>query len=302
VACYHPITGYKSDTGTVKFHEYANSRPINLPCGRCIGCRIKRSKDWALRIVHEASLHPDNCFITLTYSSDHLPPDCGLRKKDFQNFMKALRREYLNKKIRYFHCGEYGDKNNRPHYHAILFNHNFDDWTYLFDSPKGSKIYTSPKLESIWKKGFVTIGEVTYESAAYVARYVLKKINGPMAEMIDDTTGLKKYERINGFTGELVQVIPEYCTMSRRPGIAHGWIDKFTRDMYPKDFTCIRGVQHSSNRYYDSYIKNIDPDMYDNIKQGRKIKGLENKDNSKERLEAREKVAKAKNKLTTRDI
>ena len=203
--------------GLIQFHDDGSGRSLELPCGQCIGCRLERSRQWAMRCVHEASMHDDNCFITLTYNPENLPPDCGLIKSDFQKFMKRYRRAFPGKEIRFYHCGEYGDANNRPHYHAVIFGHNFDDWMYLFDSPSGEPIYTSPTLERIWGHGFVTVGSVTFESAAYVARYVMKKINGPLKEKIDEKTDLKHYERVNAFTGEIIEVMPEYSTMSRRP-------------------------------------------------------------------------------------
>lgn len=295
MACFHPLQAYKTPGGLILFHDKGEGRPIELPCGQCIGCRLERSRQWAMRMVHEASLHDDNCFITLTYNPENLPPDGGLIKRDFKNFMKRLRKQYSHKRIKFYHCGEYGDKNNRPHYHAILFGHNFDDWVYLFDSPGGEHIYTSPKLEKIWQYGFVTIGTVTFESAGYVARYCMKKINGKQADKINEETGLKHYERINSFTGEVIEVLPEYATMSRGGrygrGIAHDWISRYSRDVYPKDFTTIRGARMRPSRYYDKYIEEIDPCLYDDIKAGRELKMLEMADENTElRLEAREKV------------
>lgn len=255
-----------------------------------------------MRCVHEASLHEDNCFITLTYSPEYLPPDGSLRKKDFQLFIKNLRKKIAPKKVRYYHCGEYGDNTNRPHYHAILFGINFNDWVYLFDSPSGSPIYTSPTLEKIWKKGFVTIGTVTFESAAYIARYCMKKINGRLADKIDDKTGLKPYERYNDYTGEITEVLPEYSTMSRRPGIGRNWISRYTTDCYPKDFTTIRGKRCKPPKAYDRYLREIDPELYDDIKAGRQLAGYLSEDNSESRLSQRERVKEAQNKQLKRNL
>lgn len=276
---------------------------MELPCGQCIGCRLERSRQWAMRCVHEASMHENNCFITLTYNPENCPPDGGLIKRDFQLFMKRLRRSQPGKKIRFYHCGEYGDRNNRPHYHAIIFGHNFDDWVYLFDSPSGEPIFTSPTLESIWGLGFVTVGTVTFESAGYVARYCMKKVNGKMAEHIDEKTDLRHYERINAFTGEIHQVLPEYSTMSRRPGIGHDWISRYTIDCYPKDFTTIRGVRMRPPKYYDRYLESIDPDMYDDIKSGRELSMMNMADeNTVLRLSSREIVKEAQFKQLKRSL
>lgn len=310
MACYKPLQAYREPDGDIVFHD-KGGQPMELPCGRCIGCRLMRSQHWATRIVHEASLHEDNCFITLTYNPENLPPDGGLIKSDFQKFMKRLRKVYSHKKIRFYHCGEYGDKNNRPHYHAILFGHNFNDWTYLFDSPQGEEIYTSPTLERIWSHGFVTIGTVTRESAGYVARYCVKKINGPQADKVDEKTGLKHYERINSFTGEIIEVIPEYSTMSRGGrgsdgnnlrGIGYTWLNRYKSDVYPKDFTTIRGVRVAPPKTYDMYLKELDPFMYDDIKAGRMLSMSQSEENSELRLRQREKVKEAQNKQLIRSL
>ncbi len=294
MTCFHPLQAYRLDSGDIVFHDRDGGYSLKLNCGQCIGCRLEHSRQWAMRIVHEASMHEDNCFITLTYNPENLPPDGGLRLKHYQKFMKRLRKKYPHKKIRFYHCGEYGDNTNRPHYHAIIFGHNFDDWIYLFDSPAGEHIYTSPTLENIWGLGFVTIGTVSFESAGYVARYCMKKLNGKLKDQIDEQTGLKPYERINSFTGEIHEVLPEYSTMSRRPGIGHNWIAEYTNDCYPKDFTTIRGLRVRPAKYYDRYIKGIDPHLYDDIKAQREL-SMSNlwEENTELRLQQREKVKEA---------
>ena len=308
MACFKPLTAFQSTDGEIFFNDTGKHRPIELPCGQCIGCRLERSRQWAMRCVHEAQLHEDNnCFITLTYDPQNLPPDCGLIKSDFQKFMKRLRKHFPEKKIKYYMCGEYGDQSSRPHYHSILFNHNFDDWMYLFDSPSGEPIYTSPILEKIWGLGFVTIGTVTFQSSGYVARYCMKKITGDLAEKINEKTGLKHYERINSFTGEISEVMPEYATMSRGGrngrGLAYDWIRTYIGDVYPKDFTTIRGLRMCPPRYYDRYYESIEPDLYDDIKEGRKIKMNQMADENTElRLAARLEVKQAQFKQLKRSL
>jgi hypothetical protein len=311
--CVKPIQAYQHvDGGALVFGaEPKNHRSLEIACGQCIGCRLTKSRHWATRIVHEAQCHEENVFITLTYNPENLPPDCGLRKKDFQDFMKRLRKAFPNNKIRFYHCGEYGDNTNRPHYHAILHGINFSDWYYLFDSPSGQPIYTSPTLEKIWSKGFVTIGEVTFESAAYVARYVVKKITGKGQDKIDENTGLKPYERINSFTGEITPVLPEYSTMSRGGttgngtnlrGIGYQWFRQFNSDVYPKDFTTIRGNRVAPPRVYDNYLRELDLDMYDDIKAARMLSISQSLDTSEERLRSREKVLNAQNSQLKRSL
>ena len=97
----------------------------SVPCGRCMGCRLEKSRQWAVRCVHEAKFYEDNCFVTLTYAPEHLPKDGSLNRKHVQDFIKRLRRRLDDRKIRVFYCGEYGDKLRRPHYHLCLFNCDF---------------------------------------------------------------------------------------------------------------------------------------------------------------------------------
>ena len=159
-----------------------------------------------MRCHHEASLYQDNCFITLTYSDEHLPSDKSLHVDHFQKFMKRLRKRF-GEGVRYYHCGEYGEKYMRPHYHACLFNFDFPD-KKIWKENNGNRLYISESLSELWPFGFVTIGDVTFESAAYVARYIMKKVNGDLAE--------SHYERVDWDTGEVYHLKPEYTTMSRR--------------------------------------------------------------------------------------
>lgn len=176
------------------FREVEHARPINLPCGRCEACRNARATEWSARCVLEASLHSDNCFLTLTYADDKLPVDGGaghtLWPIHLVNFWKRLRRSLppLDRDefggfvggLKYLACGEYGDKSGRPHYHACVFNYRPDDLVFYKNTPAGV-LYTSPKLAKIWGLGFVTVGDVTASSSSYVARYVMKKVYGPAA-------------------------------------------------------------------------------------------------------------------------
>lgn len=308
--CFHPISAEKSwekkSNGKYKI-SFSNEGgvPIQLPCGQCIGCRLERSRQMAMRSVHEASLHQNNCFLTLTYNPENMPPDGGLIKRDLVLFKKRLRKFISPIQIKTYECGEYGENFNRPHYHLIIFGYNFNDWVYLFDSLSGEPIFTSPTLEKIWGLGFVTIGTVTFESAAYVARYCMKKINGPKAEEINEKTGLKHYERFNNFTGEIVSVWPEYATMSRGGrngrGLAYNWINNYTGDCYPKDFTTIRGVKMKPPKYYDRYLEEMEPQLYDDIKAARELSMYENMEHS-DRLKAKEIVKQAQFKQLKRQV
>jgi len=288
------MQGYRSraDGKTIVFNPRDGwvDRPLTIPCGQCVGCRLERSRQWAVRCVHEASLHEDNCFITLTYNNESLPEDGSLNKKHFQDFMKRLRKKFKNKKIRYYHCGEYGDKNFRPHYHAIIFGLEFDDQK-LFTVTNGEKLYTSEILEKLWPFGFSTIGTVTFESAAYVARYVMKKVNGKNAK--------NHYERIDSNTGEIYNLVPEYNTMSRRPGIASKWFDKYKDDVYPSDNIHLREKTFRPPKFYDKMYEHLMPDEMEKIKKQRMINMAKHADdNTADRLAVKEQVKNAQlNKL-----
>lgn len=259
--CYFPLTGYVSrkPNASGKFPIVFNhnegyiDRKVQIPCGRCIGCRAETVKKWAVRCVHESKLHDSNCFITLTYDDNHLPVNGTLVKRDFQLFMKRLRKAYSRQKIRFFHCGEYGEKMLRPHYHAILFGFDFDD-KELKVTGSGKPIFESKKLLDIWGQGFVSIDEVNYQTCAYVARYVVKKINGDKAD--------------DHYQGR----IPEYATMSRRPGIGLGWLEKYSSDVYPLDKVVLDGGKIvRPPRYYDEKYSLTDTDRFNKIK-GKRLK------------------------------
>lgn len=302
--CYHPITAYRSKLGRdpktgkwpLVFKEadgYVDME-VKVPCGKCIGCRLERSRQWAIRCVHEASLYEHNCFITLTFDDENLDPQKSLRKRDFQLFMKRLRKKY-GEGIRYYHCGEYGSINQRPHHHACLFNHDFPD-KKLWKVNNGVKIYRSAELEKLWPYGFSTVGEVTFESAAYVARYVMKKINGEKAFL--------HYAIVDEETGEYFgQRQPEYTTMSRRPGIGRAWFEKYKDDVYPHDYVVIRkGIKCRPPAYYDKIYDLTDPESFSIIKARRVYKARNNKDNTPQRLKVKELVRLSKVARLIRDL
>lgn len=248
--CYKALQAYRgaglnaNGKRGVSFSTSSGFRdqPIDLPCGQCIGCRLERSRQWAVRCMHEASLHDANSFITCTYNEQHLPLGASLIKKDFQDFMKRLRRS-TSGCISYLQCGEYGGQLGRPHYHAILFGIDFADKKfYKMASDELGELYTSPKLEELWGKGFCTTGAVTFESAAYVARYALKKITG------DNAPGW--YTRLDPETGELQKLQPEYLAMSLRPAIGKRWFEQFGSEVFPSDEVIVRGHQSKPPRYY----------------------------------------------------
>lgn len=226
-----------------------------------------------MRCVHESSLYEENSFITLTYNPDNVPKNGSLNLKDFQDFMKRLRKSIEPKKLRFFHCGEYGEKYNRPHYHAILFGHDFADKIPYKKNQLGNQTWTAPSLDSLWPMGLSVIGSVTFESAAYVARYCVEKIE------ISDRSPKKIRDRFNRKylvsekTGELRP--PEYCTMSRRPGIGRGWYNKFSSDIYPRDYAIMRGMKVRPPKFYDGLFEIQNPLDYSCIKKQRVAKAIQ---------------------------
>lgn len=300
--CYHPLKAYQREGGGPVVwdpHSKSAGMPINLPCGQCVGCRLERSRQWAVRCMHEAQMWEHNCFITLTYASEHLPKifeTPTLVLSDFQKFMKRLRfsatglTSFVNpdsgateSPIRFFHAGEYGEKYGRPHYHACLFNYDFLDKVYLKKSPSGMDLYRSKFLEELWPFGHSSIGSVTFQSAAYVARYIMKKQNGPSAE--------KHYRAIDVETGELLHRSPEYTTMSRRPGIGSLWFDKFSADVYPHDYVIVNGRKCRPPKFYDGRLQAVSPETFEEIQFERHLKSQKQLDNSTpERLSVREQV------------
>lgn len=210
---------------------------VQVGCGQCIGCRMERSRQWANRLLMELEYHDSAYFVTLTYDDDHIPlstypdPDTGealfamtLMKRDVQLFMKRLRKTFSGDYIRFFASGEYGPSTLRPHYHLIIFGLHLPDLVLSGRSPLGDPYYSSEALQRVWSTpvrdrlndptsrptptGFITIAPVTWESCAYTARYIMKKLNGKEADY---------YKHFN--------IEPPFCLMSRRPGIARQWYE-----------------------------------------------------------------------------
>lgn len=304
--CYHPLQAYLpcADSPSKKVIFNSDSpfaaHPVMLPCGQCIGCRLEYSRQWAVRIVHEASLYKHNCFITLTYDNDHLPKDESLKLEHFQDFMKRFRKRvrskrfiaeygFYCKKLRFFHCGEYGENYGRPHYHACIFNFDFPDRVY-YKRSKGVRLYTSKLLSDLWPFGICTVGDVTFESAAYVARYVVKKISGKAKDEHYRDIG---YVDID--TGEVLAKKQEYTTMSRRPGIGHDFVVDRLKEIYPRDSVVCRGREMRPPKYYDNLYEIDNGINLEIIKQRRVDTALKFSEHStRERLLDREKVEKAK--------
>lgn len=269
-------------------------RTLELPCGQCVGCRLERSRQWAIRCIHEAQLHKSNCFVTLTYDPDHFPPNGALVYRDFQLFMKRLRRRFRDSRVRFFMCGEYGDTLMRPHFHACLFGFDFPD-KYVWRGEGEETLYRSPALEELWPFGFSTVGSVTFKSAQYVARYVMKKITGKSSRL--------HYGVVDPETGELHERSPEFTHMSLKPGIGSGWYDRFRSDVYPDGKVVVNGRQVRSPKFYDRRLKRDDPAAFEDLQIMRDEVARDHlSDNTSERLSVKERVACARLQFLKREI
>lgn len=294
--CYSPIEGYRGEGGKLTLAYRPHLPEMIVPCGTCIGCRLDRARDWAVRCVHEAQMHTENSYITLTYSPENLPPGGSLCLEHFQQFTKDMRNRGY--RVRYFHCGEYGEQLHRPHYHAILFGIDFPDKKILRLNKHKQPLYRSAELDSLWPHGHSSIGDVTFQSAGYVARYITKKQTGDAAA---DHYWTKPDEN-----GETHKLKPEYTTMSRRPGIGHSWYEKYRGDLFPNDQVILdtgKGTrQYPVPRYYDKLLEREDPDLFEEIKWKRTVKARDNyKEQSRERLEKKEQHKLLTIKKLTRD-
>lgn len=282
MACFHPLVAYQLDTGDIVFSERGKvSRELQLPCGRCVGCRMKRARDWAIRCVHESQCWNSNVFVTLTYDESKYDP--SLNYRDFQLFMRRLRKSRPLERIRFFCCGEYGDINLRPHFHALLFNCSFRD-----PSKIGESLFRSPELERLWPAGMSSFGDVTFQSAGYVARYSMKKRTGDAA--------VEHYKRVHLETGEIVSVRPEFGRMSLKPGIGFPWFQKFWTDVYSaRDGVVMSGKTLPAPVYYDKMLEKFQLSVATEKEFDRYINSEKFKDDcTPERLGVREICAKAR--------
>lgn len=296
MACYHPLTGLWygenwPDSGKKKYliisqeekvkfiSSKAFVRPleqIEVPCGKCVGCRLEYSRQWANRCMLEAQQYENNAFITLTYSDKNakwviganretgeVEPVTTLVPEHLTKFMKDLRRyyeyHYNHNGIRFYACGEYGSQTHRAHFHLIIFNLPIYDKEKFFINKSGEQIYLSKTIDKIWEKGLTSVGDVTWNSAAYVARYVMKKIKGPEAE--------ETYKKLG--------IVPEFVRMSRKPGIAWQYFKDNKDAIYECDEIIITGKKGVAEKikpckYYDRLFDLDSPEAMQSIKEQRR--------------------------------
>lgn len=287
--------------------EYA---PFQIPCGKCIACRLETARQTAVRCVHEASLYEKNSFITLTYSDENLKSN-KLVYKDFQNFVKKLRshiwdeklkelfpnantREYrrqlfkestkqfqndIKEKIRIsiFATGEYGDKNKRPHWHAIIFNWRPSDEKRKYTNSRGDNVYSSDILDQIWSHGFTEIGAVSLHSAGYCARYAAKKL-------VHGKDGTHDFNPIN--------------RRSCKNAIGKGFIEKYWQDIFRHGNLLINTDKGKKQcgipRYYEKWLKKNHPEHWQRYVTQVKQKIINDAVEKESKISAKEKLAQFK--------
>lgn len=288
--CYHPVQAFQRAPGArISFNIPPGStdfRAFRVPCGTCIGCRLEYSRQWSVRIMHEASLHDANSFLTLTYDDDHVPHDFSLDHNHIVQFMDRLRadRRYRGlDPVRYYMCGEYGDRTSRPHYHMCMFGEDFSADRKMYSINNGNHLYTSDYLDDKWRLGACQIGSLTVQSASYVARYV-----------VDKQRAQDSYEIVDPESGELFTRRLPYCRMSLRPAVGRRWIEQYSAEVYDNenDSCYADGRMHvRPPRYYDRVVSEQLGKNIDGLKQKRVDRAVTMSDNNtSDRLAVREQV------------
>jgi len=293
VPCYHPLQAWRQEGGGKPIFGSPRGQleagELSLPCGRCVGCRLDRSVSWAVRVMHESQMHDSSAFVTLTYDDEHIPYGGVLHYKHFQLLMRKLRKRVPG--VRFFMCGEYGEKLFRPHYHAALFGISFGDRYPWRKSSAGFQLYRSPSLDALWDFGTAEIGELSFDSAAYVARYCMKKITGDQAEA--------HYARLVPDTGEIIQLPAEFMRCSLKPGIGASWLQAFRSDLFAFDACIMDGKTVPIPRFYKDRFTSDELSDY-TMRRYAVSEGSD--EGSLERLRVREIVARAGLSLKLRNL
>lgn len=300
MSCYHPLKAFpigKNPSGKTSYHiapystkfiyfdhlgdiqrvfDHDNTLGfrnfvkdfIEIPCGKCIGCRLAYSRSWADRCMLELQDHSEAWFVTLTYDDLSVPVNeyidsngeiCEsftLEKKAISIFMKALRQSHESRfpgeKLRYFAAGEYGERTHRPHYHLIIYGlHLLDnELSYWKSDERGYTLWESSWLKTIWKdRGRVIVGHVNWDTCAYTARYIMKKQNG-LTSSIYDKFNFEK----------------EFTSMSTHPGIGKNYYERNRDSLYKFDFSWLPtdsgGHRFTPSRYFDRLLEVDDPEKF----------------------------------------
>lgn len=267
--CYRPMPAIRRADGSISLaadDRRGDVASFELPCGKCVGCRLARAQAWAVRCRHESMLYDRNCFVTLTYDDSNIPAHGSLRYADVQRFFKRLRKRAVGcqvapngrRPIRFLCAGEYGTTTLRPHYHALIFNYDFRDDARDW----GTNTYRSSSLEDLWPYGSSLVGPLTPASAAYTARYCLKKVYSSQdPDAYDSTVDLD--------SGEVHSRVPEFLQASRRPGIGAWFFEKFTSDFYPHDAVIYDGRPVPIPRFYRDKLRGLSPLLSEEVEFAR---------------------------------
>lgn len=298
MSCVKPLKAFwrsrSRDAITFDVNKSATKVPFVLPCGRCIGCRMEKARQWGLRCLHEKKMWSHNQYVTLTYNDESLPPGGSVCLRDVQLFMKRLRKAKGSCKenpLRFFLGAEYGEENRRPHYHALLFNCEFADRVFWSNNKRGEPLFTSRELSELWGQGHCSLGEVTFDSAVYCAKYALKKIN--ISEH-SSPEARKEFERryvVYDENGEVYERDVEFAVMSRRPGIGANYYERFGAEVRSHDSVIVNGREVRPPRFYDVRSESIAPEAFALVKAARKreaVKDSVKADNTPERLRVKE--------------
>lgn len=290
MACYHPIPALQQGSESPRLWPPIGTANLAIPCGGCLGCKTARATQWAHRCDHEARQWESNIFVTLTYDDTHLPTDGHLDATALTRFLKRLRKRATGSdkrlrsdqagNIKYFACGEYGDTNGRPHYHACLFNVGFTDQYRV-----GKDLYESELLTDIWGQGRAAFGEYTGGAANYIAQYTLKKQGSD-----------------NDHDADGVWRPAPFLRMSLKPAIGMTWLEKHKQDLQ-HGYLVSNGHRAPIPRTYRERLKLQDPDLAEDIairKAQHRDRTQGGDNNTPERRKAAEQIHKRLKQLTER--
>jgi len=293
--CDWPLRAHRLNGGRVRVLGRSDAKRLELsglelfevPCNRCIACMLEKSRQWAIRITHEQLVTDQSCFLTLTYAPEHLPPSGLLCQEDWTLFAKRLRDHKGS--FRFFNAGEYGETNNRPHFHTALLGHDFADTRLFSKKAKKSKkrLFVDEELNRIWGKGEVQIGELTFDSAAYVARYLTKALpsnrNETRGARVNSSNRFARW-KAEGVRRDETAAARPLASMSRRPGLGKPFFDKYWTEIYPRDEVVVNGRAEKPPRYYDQLLEREQPYMWAFVKAQREAAADFTSESSERRL------------------
>lgn len=293
MACENPLTAYRpAEGGKLSFSRTAPKdgrayTTIQLPCQQCILCREEQARQWAVRIAQEATLHLHNSFVTFTLDEEHIPLDHSLNYKlHMQPMWKRLRKNLGP--LRYYAVGEYGDKTQRPHYHACIFGHSFTEGRKIIRR-QPTLLWSNEVLEKAWGLGQVAIGTLNYETARYTASYVTKKLRTKQT-----------YVKVDEKTGELIALEQPRAYMSLNPAIARTWLEKWGNNVFTHDQVIINGKAQKPPKYYDRWLEKKSKIAHQIMKEERKKK--HEKQSKNQNAHARAEIARARAKTKIKSI